>query len=231
MYESPIKQGERLYICFVCGSPFADLDKYKEHIVKNHDEGREWVKCPLSRCDFPVRDVRAHFKVYHKTEVVPKNCQLKALIWTDVRSPRKRRKKSSFKEGYFISLKNHGANLHYRSGYEKDVYECLEDLNEVLSYRVEPFGVKYYLNGEEKTYFPDLIIQFGDHFEVWEIKPDNQKRYAMNQAKWKACNEYCSVRGWSFMVLNEYGIGTLKKMVKKRKAVDSLKKSALFQEG
>jgi hypothetical protein len=228
MFDSTFNPNERSYACFVCAIPFKTLEEYKEHIFTSHEEGREWVKCPLSRCGFPVRDMRSHFKVYHKTEPIPKNCQLKALIWTDVKTKR-RRKKTSFKEGYYISTKNKGASLHYRSGYEKEVYECLEELNEVLSYKVEPFGVEYYLNGEKRTYFPDLLIQFADHYEVWEIKPNNQTRYAMNQAKWGACNEYCKVRNWHFMVLNEYGIDTLKKMIQKRKAVANLT-SAIFQE-
>lgn len=230
MYENlDFNARERSYVCFVCGVPFKAIEQYKEHIISTHQEGREYVKCPLARCGYPVRDMRSHFNVYHRTEPMPKNCQMKALVWTDIKNPKKRRKKTIFKEGHIISVKNNGAHLHYRSGYEKDVYECLEELPEVISYKVEAFMVEYFLDGHKKNYLPDLLIQFSDHYEVWEIKPSNQKKYAMNQAKWKYCGEYCKARGWHFMVLDEFGIAALKKIVRKKNALANLN-SAIFEE-
>lgn len=39
----------RKYQCFVCATQFLDFDEYKKHIIDSHDEGRDYVKCPLER--------------------------------------------------------------------------------------------------------------------------------------------------------------------------------------
>ena len=45
-----------------------DYESYKSHILENHEEGREYVICPLTRCGCPVRCVRTHFKAKHPHE-------------------------------------------------------------------------------------------------------------------------------------------------------------------
>src|SRR4051812_23949930 len=111
----------RQYVCFVCGVAFTQYDEYRSHVTDNHDEGREYILCPLQRCKAPIRDVRLHYKVKHPGEKTPDNCQMRALIWSDHRQPKKKGK-PKFKEGWVESGKN-GKQMHYRSGYEKDVYE------------------------------------------------------------------------------------------------------------
>jgi hypothetical protein len=114
--------------------------------------------------------------------------------------------------GYFISKKNGGKEMHYRSGYECEVYACLEKIPEVIKYDVEPFPIKYLYNGKQHEYNPDLsIIYDDDRVEIWEIKPANQTALPLNEAKWAACQCYCESRGWSFIVVTEVGIGKLKK--------------------
>ncbi len=205
--------GVRQYCCFVCGRNFKQFEEFKEHIIENHEEGREFVLCPLERCKCPVRDVRAHFRACHKQEKIPTTGQMRVLVWNDVKDPKsKRKRKPTFREGYFVSEKNNGKPMHYRSGYEEEVYKCLENLNEVESYDVEPFPINYWFKGEAKSYFPDLIVHFTDgHTEVWEIKPKNQTTLEVNDAKWTAANNYCMTRNMDFKVLTERGIELLKK--------------------
>lgn len=217
----PKNDNTRSYQCFVCGKSYKDFEEYKKHIIETHEEGREFVICPLARCGAPVRDLRMHFKAKHPTETnIPKTGQMKAVIWKD-QSPKKgqdgklKQRKPKFREGYLVSTKNGGKEMHYRSGYECDVYECLEALPEVLSYDVEPFKVQYSFEGESHEYNPDLCVLFVDgHTEVWEIKPANQTHLPRNNAKWTACQQYCQQRGYTFMVLTEVGIGKLKIKVK-----------------
>ena len=76
--------GLRKYTCFVCGHAFDEFETYKAHILENHEEGREYVLCPLTRCGAPVRCVRTHFKAKHPHEkIAPKFGQMKAIIWKD----------------------------------------------------------------------------------------------------------------------------------------------------
>jgi uncharacterized C2H2 Zn-finger protein len=202
----------RKYCCFVCGRNFKTFDEYNNHIIDSHEEGREYVRCPLERCGACIRDVRAHFKAIHKGQPIPQGKQMKSLVWTDQSDRKKKTKKPTFREGYFVSEKNGGKKMHYRSGYECEVYEALETLNEVAAYDVEPFSVQYFFNGEEKKYFPDLSVQFTDgHVEIWEVKPKSQTDLEVNDAKWIAASNYSLIRGWDFKVITEKGIEKLKK--------------------
>lgn len=212
---------KRKYQCFVCGQNYTDFEQYKSHIIENHEEGREFVICPLARCGAPVRDLRMHYKAKHPSEPsVPKSGQMKAVIWKDQSNKKDgtlKQRKPKFREGYLTSTKNGGKEMHYRSGMECDVYECLEALKDVIGYEVEPFAVQYSFQGEIHEYNPDLKVYFADgRTEIWEIKPANQTHLPRNSAKWTACNQYCEARGFSFMVLTEVGMGKLKQQIKEQ---------------
>jgi hypothetical protein len=202
---------EKQYTCFVCGLLFKEAEKFRNHIIEKHQEGREYVKCPLARCGFPVRCVRSHMKSKHPQEPIPTGCQMKAIVWKDARDPKGRKKRSfGFHDGDFVSKKN-GKKLHYRSGYELEVYKCLEEMASVVKFDAEPFGIPYWFGGESKKYFPDVMVQFADsHVEIWEIKPASQTAYEVNDAKWTAADKFCEARGWHFEVKTEQGIKLLK---------------------
>lgn len=209
--------GLRKYACFVCGRQFEVFEEFNNHIIETHDEGREFVRCPLQRCGACVRDVRMHFAAKHPQETLPKSGQMRAMIWKDQSNKKIKTRKPKFREGYMVSNKNGGREMHYRSGKECEVYECLEQMPEVIKYDVEPFAVKYYKpqSGEVHEYNPDLSIVFDDgHIEIWEIKPANQTHFEINNAKWTACQQHCESRGWDFVVVTEVGIEKLKKRVR-----------------
>lgn len=202
--------GKRKFSCFVCSRIFSTVSEYRQHIIDSHEEGREYLVCPLERCRIPVRDLRAHFKKHHPFNKCPA-CQLRATVFYDARTPNKRRKLPTFEEGYMESKKNQRP-VHYRSGYEKEVYNCLEQMNDVLRYVVEPICIPYYLKGKRRNYYPDLKVEFvSGNVEVWEIKPANQTGTPQNQAKFKAVEQFCRARGWQFEVITETRIQQLKK--------------------
>ena len=212
----PKDNGVRKYQCFICGQNYLEYDEYKSHIIENHEEGREFIICPLTRCQCPVRDLRSHFRAKHKYDPIPKIGQMKALVWKDQKKDGSlKARKTKFREGYMISNKNGGKEMHYRSGWECEVYECLEAIPEILTYDVEPFAVQYSFQGEIHEYNPDLKITYDDgRIEIWEIKPANQTSLPKNHAKWAACNQHCETRGYQFMVLTEVGMGKLKQKVR-----------------
>ena len=217
LFEDAGIRGKRKWQCFVCGKQYKNFETYKEHIIDKHEEGREFIICPT--CGAPVRDVRAHFRAKHPKRTIPKNCQMKVTVWQDF-SPsgvKRKSKKPNFREGFFISNKMNGAELHYRSGYECDVYECLEVDLDVHAYYVEPFKIPYYYKGKWHKYIPDLRVNYIDEtVDIWEIKPANQTQYEKNKAKWAAMNEYATKHGWRFTVITEVGIGKLKSKIKKQ---------------
>lgn len=209
------KNNVKKYQCFVCGYNFYNYEEYKSHIISSHELGREYVICPLERCQAAVRDIRLHFKVKHPYDSIPKIGQMKATIWKDPsKNGKMKERKPNFREGYFISRKNGNKEMHYRSGYECEVYACLEKIPEIIKYDVEPFQVKYLYDGKQHEYNPDLSILYDDdRVEIWEIKPATQTALPINEAKWAACQAYCEARGWSFVVITEVGINKLKKRV------------------
>ena len=148
---------------------------------------------------------------------MPKNGQLRATIWRDFNRKKKRTQKPSFKEGYFTSIKNDNQKFHYRSGWELDCYEMLEELNECTAWHGESFKVPYFFNGKEHNYTPDMSVKFKDgHVEIWEIKPTTQTGLPRNKAKWEAAKAYCEARGWEFKVKPEKEIEKLKMQVRRQ---------------
>lgn len=92
------------------------------------------------------------------------------------------------------------------------------------------------IDGKYHRYFPDFWIrqknkQGLEEVIVVEVKPASQTKapdlskkltakgrtsrryinevrtYGINQAKWKACNEYCKDRGWQFKIMTEKELG------------------------
>ena len=205
----------RKFQCFVCGVMFDALDEFTSHIVETHDEGTDYIVCPLERCKAPVRDMRMHFKAKHPGDKLPQKGMMKATIWRDISAKGQvKKRKAKFREGWHQSTKM-GKNFYYRSGYEKIVYECLDSWHEVIAYEAEPFEIPYIHEGQCHNYIPDAFIAFLDgHKEVWEIKPANQTLLEKNQSKWFSAKKACEARGWGFEVITETTINKLKKKVK-----------------
>lgn len=206
---------EKKYTCFVCGQILEDFDEFKTHIIESHEEGREFVKCPLSHCEAPVRDLRMHFKVKHKNFDFNKiKGQMKAIIWHDFSSKGKKTRKPKFKQGRYQSTKS-GKVFLYRSGLEKKTFEILDKHEDVMSYDAEPFQIDYIYKGQAHKYIPDILVHFIDgKKEVWEVKPSDQTDLEINKCKWRAAEEACQVRNWAFQVYTEQRINKLEKQVK-----------------
>lgn len=214
-FESESDRGKRKYQCFVCGVMFTEFAEFTEHILEKHEEGSDYVLCPLERCKTPVRDVPLHFKVYHKSEKIPQKGMMRATVWRDI-SPKGniKRKKNKFREGYFESTKMQ-KTFHYDSGWEATVFELLDSWHEVIAYEKEPFKIPYIHEGQCHNYLPDLFIAFLDgRKEIWEVKPSSQTAMQKNQDKWFAARKACEARGWGFEVITEIMIEKLKKTVK-----------------
>lgn len=215
------EKNQRKFQCFVCGQIFSEYPEYKTHIVDNHEEGREYVICPLDHCQAPVRDVRLHVKTKHPhfdIKQLGSGYQAKAVVWHDFSSKgQKKTRRPTPRTGRYTSLKC-GKCFHYRSGLEEQVYGLLDEDMEVMAYDVEPFQIDYIWKGQAHKYIPDIIVIFQDgHKEVWEVKPASQTEYDQNQAKWKAAEEACRIRGWGWQVYTEQRIDKLRKKVRSQR--------------
>ena len=217
LFEDAGKPKVRKWRCFVCGKVHDAYDDYKEHILTEHEEGREFLTCPVETCTAPVRDLKAHFKAKHHSRVFPKGVQHRVAIWRDFKEGgKKSTRKPKFRTGTFTSKKA-GRDFTYRSGMEEEFYNLLEQDRDVATFFAEPFKVPYYHQGKWHDYIPDIKITYADgSISVWEIKPANQTQYEQNKAKWAAMKEYADRMGWDFVVQTEVGLGKLKTKLKRQ---------------
>ena len=123
-------------------------------------------------------------------------------------------------------------NIIYRSSWECRVMNKLDLAEWCISWASEELVVPYIspVDNRWHRYFPDFIVKYKDKSGLIktmmiEIKPHKQSQppqpkkrvtkqylneimtYGVNQAKWKAANEFCLDRGWQFRVLTEKELG------------------------
>lgn len=136
---------------------------------------------------------------------------------------------SNFMQGYY-KVKNADKYIgnrspYYRSSWELAVCRMCDNHPNILEWSSESLKIPYRhpLTHKVTVYVPDFLVLFEDNkgnrrAEVWEIKPSSQtylesaKRekdklaVAVNAAKWKAAQQWCSRKGLVFKVITEQSI-------------------------
>jgi len=123
-------------------------------------------------------------------------------------------------------------NIWYRSLWERRVMVHLDCDQNVLHWSSEEIIIPYLspVDNRWHRYFPDFLVKVKNRAGVVEtiiieIKPSKQtvapqtkKRvtrqyikevatYGINEAKWKAADEYCKDRNWTFKLVTEKELG------------------------
>lgn len=140
--------------------------------------------------------------------------------------------KSKYKPSYPAKYKGDPNNIICRSSWErKFCYYCDHNEN-IIEWGSEEFWIPYLspVDNRVHKYFPDFIIKVKEKTGqlktyVIEVKPKKQttppqkktrttksylyecKTYAVNQAKWKAADEFCKDRLIEFKVITEEELG------------------------
>lgn len=118
----------------------------------------------------------------------------------------------------------------YRSSWELRVMRYFDETSSIVQWSSEELAIPYIspIDGRIHRYFPDFVIKIKrdalpPSVHMIEVKPAAQSKeptirkrnaitkkyvtevmtYGINQAKWKAADEYCKDRGWQFMVITE----------------------------
>jgi hypothetical protein len=121
-------------------------------------------------------------------------------------------------------------NIIYRSSWELRVMSHLDKNKSVIQWSSEELFIEYFdpTTNRVRRYFPDFVVKVKDRdgiekITMIEVKPEKQtmqpkkpesnkkiRRYmnevavwGKNTAKWKAAEQYCLERGWSFQILTE----------------------------
>lgn len=132
--------------------------------------------------------------------------------------------KGKYKPKFPQKYKGDPSNIVYRSSWELNCMTYFDKNPDIIWWASEELVIPYRspIDGKRHRYFPDFIIKtVNKEVIVIEVKPDNQTRepkpqkrltkkyltevqtWGVNQAKWKAANEYCLDRGWKFTVVTE----------------------------
>jgi hypothetical protein len=123
-------------------------------------------------------------------------------------------------------------NIIYRSSWECKVMDWLDRNNDIVSWASEELIIPYLspIDNRIHRYFPDFLVKTKTKdgktkTMLIEVKPKKQtiqpepkkritKQYinevtawGVNQAKWKAAEEFCMDRGWKFMLMTEDHLG------------------------
>lgn len=123
-------------------------------------------------------------------------------------------------------------NIIYRSSWECRLMDWFDRNPDVISWASEELIIPYKspVDGKFHRYFPDFLVKLRtkdgkNRTLLIEVKPKYQTQppvqpsrktkkfinevvtYGVNQAKWKAANEYCADRGWEFRVITEDHLG------------------------
>jgi len=125
------------------------------------------------------------------------------------------------------------SNIIYRSLWEFKFMRYLDDHPDVTGWSSEELAINYVSPVDKRVhrYFPDFVVKKrgmnSSLVEVLmiEIKPSKQTKepvrgnkkqkqfisemltYSINDAKWKAAQQYCLDRKWKFLVLTEKELG------------------------
>ena len=119
--------------------------------------------------------------------------------------------------------KGDARNVVYRSSWEYKFMQWCDSHPSVEEWASEEIIIPYIspVDGKRHRYFPDFYVKVGNKKYIAEVKPSRQTKepktqkrntkkyisevmtYAVNQAKFKAADEFCKDHGWEFMIVTE----------------------------
>lgn len=118
-------------------------------------------------------------------------------------------------------------NIIFRSSWELKFMKWCDQNDQIVEWGSEEMFIPYRspVDGRLHRYFVDFYIKVNDQKYLIEIKPEKFTRepkipkrktkqflnevitWGVNQAKWKAAEEFCLDRNWKFMILTEKELG------------------------
>jgi hypothetical protein len=140
----------------------------------------------------------------------------------------------NFKQGYYTpkhpeKYVGDVTKIRYMSSWELKVHQFFDNNSNVLEWASEEIAIPYIKPTTQRIhkYWPDYYVMYrkanGDIIrEIIEVKPEKQTRvsrsrnpktkliesitFAVNQAKWQACSEWCKKHGMVFRLVTEHKI-------------------------
>ncbi len=111
----------------------------------------------------------------------------------------------------------------YRSLWEKKYMKYCDHTDSILEWGSEEIIIPYRspIDGKVHRYYPDFWVKTSNGETLVEIKPKKQtkppklnpkhkrrylkevKTWGINEAKWKAAEEFCENKGWKWQIITE----------------------------
>lgn len=128
-----------------------------------------------------------------------------------------------YKPSFPHKYRGDSSNVIYRSSWEYKFMKWCDITTSVEEWGSEEIIIPYIspVDGRRHRYFPDFYVKISNKKYLVEVKPfkqtkepQTQKRhtkryinevvtYAVNQAKWRAAEEFCKDHNWKFMLITE----------------------------
>jgi hypothetical protein len=88
-----------------------------------------------------------------------------------------------------------------RSPLEEKILTALDNNDKVYGYEIEPFKIPYWAGNKRRFYTPDLLVRYKNGRKVIvEVKSEGDINEPLNQAKFKAIEQYANEKGYGFEV-------------------------------
>lgn len=105
----------------------------------------------------------------------------------------------SYESGEIYSEKM-GRDIKYRSSWEKKVIQYLDQNNDVINFRHEPYSIEYQYD-QKRHYIPDFLVTYSEgEQKLLEVKPRVFHDSKQNRCKFRAVKEHCEEQDISFEV-------------------------------
>jgi len=114
-----------------------------------------------------------------------------------VREPVSRSK--SGVQGKVADVRN-GRSRHAESQNELKGFQILLATGHADAWQEQPFVLEYHHDGKKRRYTPDILVAWGTHQEVVEIKEDAEADKPENRARFALVHDLLAEHGYSFRV-------------------------------
>ena len=131
--------------------------------------------------------------------------------------------KGKFRPQNYKKYKGDYSKIIYRSGWELKFMKYLDRQPKVLLLSSEEVIIPYKspIDNKWHRYYPDFWVKTSKNEALIEIKPKRQTKppkenpkhrrrflkevrvWGINEAKWKAAEEFCEQKGWKWQIMTE----------------------------
>jgi hypothetical protein len=92
----------------------------------------------------------------------------------------------------------HGRSRHAESQNELNAFRILAATAHADAWQEQPFSIEYHADDSKQRYTPDVLIVWGSHREVIEIKEDRDAGAAENEERFRLISELLAEHGYGF---------------------------------